>query len=96
MCSLTWHACLKLFQKEDVMFLAIKEQNKTQLAVLSELSSKYEEFGIMYPTISQLAAIGLAAPIRSVNYERDFSTMNRSPCLSSSPLRDAEFVSSPS
>ncbi|KAF3841450.1 hypothetical protein F7725_007312, partial [Dissostichus mawsoni] len=41
-------------------------ENKTQLDILSDLSSKYEEFGVLYPTISQLAAIALTVPVSSV------------------------------
>nr|XP_020448943.1 uncharacterized protein LOC109956295 [Monopterus albus] len=52
-------------------------KDKTQLAILSELSSKYEEYGNLYPTLSLLASIALTVPLSSVNCERDFSTMNR-------------------
>ncbi|KAJ8351946.1 hypothetical protein SKAU_G00234220 [Synaphobranchus kaupii] len=52
-------------------------QGKTQLAIMQELTSKYEEFGVLYPNLNQLAAIALTAPISSVNCERDFSAMNR-------------------
>ncbi|KAF3859952.1 hypothetical protein F7725_000207 [Dissostichus mawsoni] len=61
--------------KEQVVSGPLK--NKTQLDILSDLSSKYEEFGVLYPTISQLAAIALTVPVSSVNCERDFSTLNR-------------------
>ncbi|KAL3056819.1 hypothetical protein OYC64_019321 [Pagothenia borchgrevinki] len=40
-------------------------------------SSNYEEFGVLYPTVSQLAACALTVPVSSVNCERDFSTLNR-------------------
>ncbi|KAL3063836.1 hypothetical protein OYC64_000205 [Pagothenia borchgrevinki] len=61
--------------KEQVVSGPLK--NKTQLDILSDLSSKYEEFGVLYPTISQLAAIALTVPVSSVNCERDISTLNR-------------------
>lgn len=43
---------------------------------MNDLSSKYEEFGVLYPNLCKLAAIALTVPLSSVNCKRDFSTMN--------------------
>ncbi|KAK0137821.1 Zinc finger protein 862 [Merluccius polli] len=61
--------------REHVVSGALKD--KTQLGIMNDLTSKYEEFGVLYPNLCKLAAIALTVPLSSVNCERDFSTMNR-------------------
>ncbi|KAK7880350.1 hypothetical protein WMY93_033006 [Mugilogobius chulae] len=61
--------------KQHLLMGAFKDMD--QLNVMSKLSSQNEEWGQLYPGMSQLAAIALTVPISSVNCERDFSTMNR-------------------
>ncbi|KAI4814082.1 hypothetical protein KUCAC02_003290 [Chaenocephalus aceratus] len=48
-----------------------------QQQVMQELASEVGEWGLLYPSLSKLAAIGLTIPVSSVNCERDFSTLNR-------------------
>ncbi|CAB1417773.1 unnamed protein product [Pleuronectes platessa] len=48
-------------------WLHLGYSNKTQLAILSDLSSKYEEFVVLYPTMSLLASIALTVPVSSIN-----------------------------
>ncbi|KAM3838264.1 zinc finger protein 862-like [Diretmus argenteus] len=63
--------------KEHLLTGVLKD--KTQLAVMRELASQYDELSQLYPCLSKLAAIALTVPVGSVNCERDFSTMNRVP-----------------
>lgn len=48
-----------------------------QLSIMEKLAAQNEEWGQLYPCLSQLAAIALTVPVSSVNCERDFSTMKR-------------------
>ncbi|XP_058649491.1 uncharacterized protein LOC131550960 [Onychostoma macrolepis] len=54
-------------------FLTGAFKNMDQLTI----SSQYDEWRQLYPSLSQLAAIALKVPISSVNCKRDFSVMNR-------------------
>ncbi|XP_059911000.1 uncharacterized protein LOC132460027 [Gadus macrocephalus] len=52
-------------------------KDKSQADILRLLASECDEWGLIYPLLSRLAAIALVVPVSSVNCERDFSTMNR-------------------
>ncbi|KAL7383107.1 hypothetical protein ABVT39_004870 [Epinephelus coioides] len=52
-------------------------KDKSQLKVMQELASDFDELKLLYPNLAQLSAIALTIPVSSVNCERDFSAMNR-------------------
>ncbi|XP_030293896.1 zinc finger protein 862-like isoform X2 [Sparus aurata] len=52
-------------------------KDKSQLQLMQEMASEFEELHGQYPFLSQLSAIALTVPVSSVNCERDFSAMNR-------------------
>ncbi|CAL8341697.1 unnamed protein product [Gadus morhua 'NCC'] len=78
-------ACLsKLFQKENVNFLALKHQGMDQQQIMTRLASQIDEWGQLYPGLNKLAAIGLTIPISSVNYpceHRPYTLLARLPFL---------------
>lgn len=48
-----------------------------QVSIMSKMASQTDEWGLLYPCLSQLSAIALTVPISTVNCERDFSAMKR-------------------
>ncbi|XP_034084354.1 uncharacterized protein LOC117554177 [Gymnodraco acuticeps] len=61
--------------KQQLIVGPFKDLDQQQ--VMQELASEVGEWGLLYPSLSKLAAIGLTIPVSSVNCERDFSTLNR-------------------
>ncbi|KAM9354951.1 uncharacterized protein KZ484_013126 [Pholidichthys leucotaenia] len=61
--------------KYHLLIGAFKEMD--QQSIMTMLACQNDEWGQLYPSPSQLAAIALTVPISSVNCERDISTMNR-------------------
>ncbi|XP_049447599.1 uncharacterized protein LOC125898031 [Epinephelus fuscoguttatus] len=61
--------------KNHVLTGAFKDKN--QADILTLLASEFNEWDNIYPCLSLLAGIALVIPVSSMNYERDFSTLNR-------------------
>ncbi|KAG7222350.1 hypothetical protein INR49_016305 [Caranx melampygus] len=62
-------------REEEEEETAVEE--RSQLEMMQELASDFDELKLLFPNLAQLSAIALTVPVSSVNCERDFSAMNR-------------------